>query len=398
MQQVMGAAANPAAPFFLYTAGGNRMTLYFVTLSALLAGLAFNQSADSVPPESLLKQAITLHQKGDLPAAIEQYQAYLKLRPNAMDARSNLGAALARLGRYEEAISEYRQALAVNPKNPGVIMNLGLAYYKTGLYTEATEQLATAHALQPANNQVTMLLADAHLRLGNTAKVIDLLSPLEKAHPEDLGIAYMLGTALIRENQPAQGRILIERILKNGDSAEARMLLGATKMQAGDFAGARDDLQRATELNPQLPDVYSAYGSALLATGDTVAASAAFRKELDTNPNDFTSQLDLGVLEKQDQRYDEAMKRFRRAMELRPGDIGVRYQIATVYVLTNDIQAAQRELEAIVKDSPQFTEAHVSLATVYYRLKRKEDGDRERSIVQKLNADAQAREPGAKQP
>jgi hypothetical protein len=53
-------------------------------------------------------------------------------------------------------------------------------------------------------------------------------------------------------------------------------------------------------------------------------------------------------------------------------------------------------LEAIVKDSPQFTEAHVSLATVYYRLKRKEDGDRERAIVQKLNAEAQAREPGAR--
>jgi Flp pilus assembly protein TadD len=369
-----------------------------VHFAAFIALLVLDQSADSAPPELLLKQAIALHQKGDLEGAIKEYREYLKIRPSALDARSNLGAALARLGRYEEAIAEYRQALAVNSQNPGVIMNLGLAYYKTGLYTEAAEQLAAAHALQPANNQVTMLLADAHLRLGNTAKVIDLLRPLEKANPQDLGIAYMLGTALIRENQPAQGRILVERILKNGDSAEARMLLGATKLQAGDFAGARDDLQRATELSPQLPDVYSAYGSALLATGDTVAASAAFRKELETNPNDFTSHLDLGVLEKQDQRYDEAMKLFRRAMELRPGDIGVRYQIATIFVLTNEIASAQRELEAIVKDSPQFTEAHVSLATVYYRLKRKEDGDRERAIVQKLNADAQAKEPGVRQP
>jgi Flp pilus assembly protein TadD len=241
-----------------------------------------------------------------------------------------------------------------------------------------------------------MLLADAHLRLGNNAKVIELLRPLEKANEQDLGVVYMLGTALIRDDKPALGRTLAERILKNGDSAEARMLLGATKLQAGDFAGAREDLQRATELNPQLPDVYSAYGSALMATGDTVAASAAFRKELDANPNDFTAHLDLGVLEKQDQHYEEAMTRFRRAMELRPGDIGVRYQIATIYVLTSDVKAAQRELESIVKESPQFTEAHVSLATVYYRLKRKEDGDRERGIVQRLNAEAQAREPGAR--
>ena len=33
----------------------------------------------------------------------------------------------------------------------------------------------------------------------------------------------------------------------------------------------------------------------------------------------------------------------------------------------------------------------MSLATVYYRLKRKADGDRERAIVLKLNADKQAR-------
>jgi hypothetical protein len=37
----------------------------------------------------------------------------------------------------------------------------------------------------------------------------------------------------------------------------------------------------------------------------------------------------------------------------------------------------------------------VTLATIYYRLKRKEDGDRERAIVQKLNAEQQAKEPGA---
>jgi hypothetical protein len=39
-------------------------------------------------------------------------------------------------------------------------------------------------------------------------------------------------------------------------------------------------------------------------------------------------------------------------------------------------------------------EAHVTLATVYYRLKRKADGDRERAIIQKLNAAAQEKQPG----
>ena len=43
-------------------------------------------------------------------------------------------------------------------------------------------------------------------------------------------------------------------------------------------------------------------------------------------------------------------------------------------------------------DQPAFSEAHVSLATVYYRLGRREDGNRHQAIVQQLKRDQQARE------
>jgi hypothetical protein len=49
----------------------------------------------------------------------------------------------------------------------------------------------------------------------------------------------------------------------------------------------------------------------------------------------------------------------------------------------------------VVRDIPSYIDAHVLLATTYYRLKRKEDGDRERQIVEKLTAEAQAKQPGA---
>jgi hypothetical protein len=55
-------------------------------------------------------------------------------------------------------------------------------------------------------------------------------------------------------------------------------------------------------------------------------------------------------------------------------------------------------LERLVADNPGFTEAHVSLATVYYRLKRRDDGDRHKAIAEKLTAEAQARQPGAQTP
>ena len=62
-----------------------------------------------------------------------------------------------------------------------------------------------------------------------------------------------------------------------------------------------------------------------------------------------------------------------------------------------NIEGSRQQLESILKEAPQFTEAHVTLATVYYRLKRKDDGDRERARVRKLTADAQARQPASQQ-
>ena len=75
----------------------------------------------------------------------------------------------------------------------------------------------------------------------------------------------------------------------------------------------------------------------------------------------------------------------------------MRYQLALLAIEDGALDKAREMLEALVKESPQFLEAHVSLAQVYYRLKRPEDGKREREIVQKLTAEAQAKQPGVKQ-
>ena len=366
----------------------------FVVFMSYAAWTRLMSAQPAVSGEDLLRHAIQLHQSGDIEGAIREYRAYLKQSPKNVMARSNLGAALSRGGRYGEAITEYKQALASEPGNVPVRLNLALAYYKTADLGNAADQLTAVIKQQPANRQAIFLLADCDLRMGENKKVIELLSPLEKDAPNDKALIYLLGTALIRDEQPARGQLLVDRILRDGDSAEARLLLGTTKMNAREFAEALVDLKRAAELNPELPDVFSYLGLALLSTGDTPAAAEAFQKELASNPNDFLSNLQLGVLQKQEQQYDEARARFERALRVRPGDPGVRYQLATLDLQAGDLAKACSQLEKLVKETPNFVEAHVSLATIYYRLKRKEDGDRERALVLKLNEQKQAAEPG----
>ena len=117
-----------------------------ILLPALLvfAGLACAQ----LSPEEVLQQAVAAHQAGNLDAAIRGYRVYLKVRPEAIDARSNLGAALAGAGRYAEAIAEYREALKRSPRNFRISLNLAIAYYKVGPDHESRD--GTGRAAQAA--------------------------------------------------------------------------------------------------------------------------------------------------------------------------------------------------------------------------------------------------------
>lgn len=356
-----------------------------------VASMLYGQAQPS--PESLLKEALAFHQQGKFADAIRDYDLFLDMYPDNPGVRSNLGAALAASGNYARAIEEYKLAL-LKTQEPQVRLNLALAYYKSTDYRHAAEELENVHAADPANRQATMLLADCKVHTGDYGAAIALLDPLHVANPDDTGVDYILGTALVRDGQLVAAQRVINPLLSGPDSAEKRLLLGMTKFAARDFAGAREDLKAAVEMNPNLPDVNVSYALALFSTGETAESRQYFERELKHNPNDFESNLRLGMLLRvDDQKYPEALPYLNRALAARPGDPAVRYQIALVKMAQGNLEVAQRELEDIVGKAPTFTEAHVSLATVYFRQNRREDGNRERAIVKKLNEEQQARQP-----
>jgi len=358
----------------------------------IAAGCAYCQTS----PQALLDKAVAAQQAGNLDEAVGIYRSLIEKYPRIAELRSNLGAALAGEGHYSEAVTEYKQALELKP-DPAVRLNLALAYYKAEQLPLAVEALKQARVDAPANQQVLTVLADSYLRLGQNKQVIDLLTPVQSGDPENPAFNYLLGTALVRDGQAAKGQVIIEKILKHGDSAQAHLLMGITKFTAKDFAGALEDFQKAVDLNPELPDLYSYYGLALLTTGDQSGARKAFEQELRRDPNNFDANLRMGVLLRRDQANEEALKFLEHALRIRPGDFGVRYQIACIELARQRLEPARQELEALVKEAPEFTEAHVTLATVYFRQKKKVEAERERAIVLKLNAQKQAQEPGAMQ-
>ncbi|HET7218452.1 MAG TPA: tetratricopeptide repeat protein [Vicinamibacterales bacterium] len=346
--------------------------------------------------ERLLARAIELHNAGDVLGAIDSYTAALEILPDRADARSNLGAAYVRLGQYDDAIKQYELALKSDPASTAIRLNLALAYYKSARPNQAIPQLKRVVSSDPEAKGAYLLLADCYLQTGQAKEAASLLRPREQMFGNDLSFAYLLGTALVQMDETVEGQKYVDRVFGAGESAEAHLLMGTAFLARQDYPAARTELERAVKLNPKLPTAHSLYGRALFALGDQEAAERAFRKELELNVNDFEANLQLGNMRKSAQKFAEAETYLERATTIRPDDIAGRRLLANLRLQTGKTEDAVTILEGIVKDNPNLVDVHVQLATAYNRLKRKEDADRERAIIDRLNAEAQAKQPGSK--
>ena len=97
------------------------MRIVALALLSCIAMLAQTQD-----PARMFQDAVAAQKRGDDATAIRLYTELLKIRPDVIEVRANLGAALARENRFDEAIEQYKMVLEKN-QNPALRLNLALA-------------------------------------------------------------------------------------------------------------------------------------------------------------------------------------------------------------------------------------------------------------------------------
>ncbi len=118
-------------------------------------------AAQAPDPQRLFQEAAEAQERGDLTAAVRKYQQLIRLRPEMIAARANLGIALVALGRFDEAIAQYRTALTQAPDDPVLRLDLALAWYKQAEFGKAASELEILRRQRPDHQQALYLLADS---------------------------------------------------------------------------------------------------------------------------------------------------------------------------------------------------------------------------------------------
>jgi len=365
-------------------------------LFALALETALAQTSNPAAPgeaDDYLRKGIAAQEQGDLNSAIDDYRKALAIDPTLAEARANLGAALSAAGRFDDAIQEDKKVLASAPGNTGVRMNLGLAYYKKGDMENARAAFDAVHTALPQDVSAAVLLGYSDIKLGKSNEAAVMLTPLEHGRESNMDLEYVLAYALIESGEETTGLPRMEKVAKATRSADAYFIAGTARLRRREFHEARADLDAAIDLHGDFPGLYSMAGQARDALGDNEAAQPAFEQALKQDPKDFTANLYLGTMRLKQRDLDSARPMLELAIQLQPANRMARLQMAKLDAMTGEYTEAAATLEELEKADPNWLDPHIELAPIYYKLHRPEDGQRERDIVQQIEAAQQKAGP-----
>ena len=150
----------------------------------------------------------------------------------------------------------------------------------------------------------------------------------------------------------------------------AVIVVVGTSSGPGDAVGAAAEPSAAGQsLPPGHPSVAAKAGGSTPApvTDDAVQQKIA---ELETasaeQPNDVAVLLELGDACFLGQRYQQAARAFRAALQIDPGNPTATVRLAMVWHADGDSRRAAQTIEAVLDQAPRNQEAHYSMAIIYF--------------------------------
>ncbi len=351
-------------------------------------GLLAAAQTNEPPPCVVADQALA---QGQPQLALEEYQKCLPQGPPTVKTLSNIGMTYAALNQFDQAVRFYSQALALDAGNPPIRFNLGLAYLKTNRPEQATREFARALMADPNNLRALELLAVCHFQLKDFELAAYEAEQVLNAEPNEKSATFLLGSSLLHLGIYKQAIPLIYSSIENSNSAEAHVVMGQAFLGVKVYGQALKEFQQAESLAPDLEDIHTELGTAHAGLGETDKAIAEFEKELEKHPDNFEANYFLGRLNRLSNNMDAARKYLAKADSLRAGDPSTAYEYAVLAMQANDYAKAESLLLSILQKLPDYLDAHVLLAEVYFHLHRTDDGKREKALVDAMKNAEQAR-------
>lgn len=163
----------------------------------------------------------------------------------------------------------------------------------------------------------------------------------------------ILGCATKNETDPC----------KNKDYPRIMKDKALVDLEGGDYYSALNDIFEAKKCTPKDPEVYYIMGRIYLARRERDKARASFEQALKLNPKYPDANMAMGIMELEDENYEQAVKYFKVAAEndfYRQSYIAWN-NIGFVYLQMGKLDEAEEALERCLVLNPRFCIAYCNL-------------------------------------
>lgn len=361
-----------------------------LTLAAAMALAAeYGAAQTSEFSASLRESALALESKGDNAAAEAAWKLFLDANPSNPEAYAHMGLIEAHLDHYKEAVPLYRKALELGPPIQSVQLNLGLALFKSGELKESIEVFNLLLKDQPADSpqapRLATLLGMAHYGLGEYAQAVPFLQSAAAADARNLSLKLVLAHSCLwtRQNQCVLD-VYQEILALDPNSAEAYMLAGDALDGMKDRMGAIQQYRAAIRANPKEPRVHWSLGYLLWAQSQYKEAAAEFQAELDNNPDDAQSMTYLADAEIRSNLYEAGRQLLEKASLIDPGIALIHLDLGIVDDDAGRREDALRELKQAEQLDPNDQNVHWRLGHLDQMMGRKDEAKAEFDTLHRL--------------
>lgn len=263
---------------------------------------------------------------------------------------------------YRAAGIEVRNALQSNPNSARARMLLGRSLFELGEPGLAIVELRKALELGQPEADVLPVLAEAMMQIGQYKRVVDDYAA--KVLPDAQANAK-LQTAVATSLNILGRRAEAEKVLKSVMEAApaylpARIFQARLSADNGDIERALAEIDAVIKADSRNVEALRVRGDFLLYAKDqSDAALESYRRALEVDPDDLSTNIAVISLHLALQRINDAAEQFKRMQKRYPGHVQTKFFEAQFAFAKRDHLAVREQLQQLTKlmpDNPRVLE------------------------------------------
>ena len=352
------------------------------------------ERAPQSPQPQLVLAEVELR-RGQPETALTMVDGILENDSNNLAGRFLRVNILAALERFEEADRAMRQIADPLREVPDALLISGVLKARTNQLAQAANLLGQYLIAVPDNRQARRLLANIQLEQKQTRSAVDTLRPLVRENSQDLVSLQMFSSAQLRSGDWQGARESFRRILRLSkaeaagqarsflttlgpdgsipDETTRALLLVLDDMRNARLDAAQERAQAIADAKPEDAAVKNLLGAIYMARNNNEAAQAEFEAALAIDPNLQGAIANLNRVDARQGRPEAIEVRLRKQLEIDPGNQATRLQLASLLNRQQQTEEAIQLLEDGRAQSADAIQLRMALGSAYLNTGREDD-------------------------